>query len=92
MIFSYSVLYEQKFREIDFQPYGNDTPKIHFRMAGSQNFRQFDEIFIKIEIGNTIFRLIFHILTEWQKVRVVINSVSQTDLFRTVLYTITEHR
>ena len=31
-------------------------------MAGSQNFRQFDEIFIKIEIGNTIFRLIFHIV------------------------------
>ena len=31
MIFSYSVLKEQKFREIDFQSYGNVTPKIHFR-------------------------------------------------------------
>ena len=31
-------------------------------MAGSQNFRLFDEIVIKIEIGNTIFHLIFHIV------------------------------
>ena len=35
MIFSYSVLFEQKFREIDFQPYGNITPKIHFHSLGS---------------------------------------------------------